>query len=271
MAAQHGRELGVGDVLEGDIEVLADLGLGGHHLDDILGEGGRIGVVEADPLDAVDAAQPPQQFGQHAFAVEVETVVGGVLRDDDQFAHAPLSQFAGLLLELLHRHRDVRSADERNGAVAALPVAPLGDLQIGIMLRGSQVAFGGQCRILRGAQRAHDAVPRAGSEVFVDLGDLVPQLVGVALRQAADDEQLFDASGLFGLCGAQDHLDGFLLGVADESAGVDDDHFGIRAVAVEEDFVAGGRQPGHEVFAVDGVLRAAERDDVNFFHVRTMR
>ena len=69
------------------------------------------------------------------------------------------------------------------------------------MFRGGQAAVGGQCRVFRGAEGADDAVPRAGSEVFVDLGDLRAQLVGIALREATDDEQPLDFSRLLGRCG----------------------------------------------------------------------
>ena len=267
----HGRELGVGDVLERDVEVFADLGLGGHRLDHVLGEGGRIGVVEAHPLDAVDAAQAAQQLGEHAAAVEVEAVVGGVLGDDDQLAHARGGQLARLLLQRLHRHRDVGPADERDGAVAATPVAPLGDLQIGVVAGRGEVALGRQSLSAGGAQRAGDALQIAGAEVVVDLGNLGPQLVGVALREAADDEQALDLPGRLGRRGAQDHIDRLLLGVADEAAGVDDHHLGVGAVAVERHAVAGRREARHQVLRVDRILRAAERDDVNFFHRRRVR
>ncbi len=72
VAPLHGRELGVGDVLERNVEVLADFGLRGHDLDHLVGECRGVGVVQAYPLDASDAAQPAKQFGQHPSAVEVE-------------------------------------------------------------------------------------------------------------------------------------------------------------------------------------------------------
>ena len=271
VTAVHGRELGVGNVLERNVEVFADFRFRGHHFDHLVGESGGVGVVEAYPRDAVDEAQAAQQLGQHPPSVEVDAVIGRVLRDDHQFPNSLCGEFAGLLLQLLHRDGDVAAADERNGAVAAFPVAALRDFQIGVVLRGGQAAFGGQRRVLRGPQCADDAVPCAGAEVFVHLGNLGPQFVGVAFREASHDEQPFDLPGLLGRRRAQNHVDRLLLGVADESAGVDHHHFGIGAVAVEEDFVPGGREPRHQVLRIDGVLRTAERDDVNFFHLRTAR
>ena len=227
--------------------------------------------MEPDPFDAVDAAQAAQQLGEHPPAVEVDAVVGRVLRNDHQLPDALRGQFAGLFLQLLHRDGDVAAADERDGAVAALPVAAFGNLQVGIVLRGRQAAFGGQRRVLRGPQCTNDAVPRARSEIVVHLGNLGSQFVGVAFREASHDEQPFDLPGLLGRRGAQNHVYRLLLGVADESAGVDHHDLGVGAVAVEEDLVPGGREPCHQMLAVDGVLRASERYDVNFFHGRTTR
>ena len=268
VAAVHGRKLGVGDMLEGDVEVFADLGFGSHHLDHVVGEGRRVGVVEADPRDPLDAAEAAQQLAEHAAPVEVDAVVGRILGDDDQLAHAGRGELPGFGFELLHRNRDVRPADERNGAVAALPVAALRDLQVGVVPGRRQQTLGLQRGILRGPQGVDDALPGAGAEVVVHLGNFGAQLVGIALREAADDEQMFDLSGALGRCGAQDHFDRLLLGVADEAAGVDDHGLGVRAVAVENDGIARGGQAGHQVLGIHGVLRTAEGDDVNLSHRR---
>ena len=171
-----------------------------------------------------------------------------------------------LLQQLLHRHRDVRAADERNGAVAAAPVAPLRNLEVGVVARRGQVTLGGQLLPLGGAQRAGDARPVAGAEEVVDLGQLGPQLVGVALREAADDEEPLDFARLLGRRRTEYHVDGLLLGVADESAGVDDHDLGVGPVAVEDHFVARRLEAGHQMFAVNRIFRTAERDDVDFAH-----
>ena len=256
-------------MLERNVEVFADFRLRDHCFDHFVGKGRRIGVVEPNPCNAVNAAQPVEQFAQPSFAVKVDPVVGRVLCDDDQLLDPCGGQFAGLLLQLLHRHRYMAAADERDGAIAAHPVAALRNFQIGIVARGGQMPFGRQCGVLRGTQRPDDAVPVAGAEIVVDLRNFGAQVIGITFRQTADNEQPFDFSGLLGRCRPQDHLDGLLFGIADESAGIDYHDCGVRAVAVEVHLVTGGCQTGHEVFAVDRVFRAAEGDDVNFFHGRT--
>ena len=68
----------------------------GQRLDQLVGEVLGVGVQHADPLDAVDLVQFAEQFGEPRPAVQVHAVVGRVLGDDDQFAHAVGGQFAGL-------------------------------------------------------------------------------------------------------------------------------------------------------------------------------
>jgi hypothetical protein len=134
------------------------------------------------------------------------------------------------------------------------------------VVRRGQRALRGQRRLLRGAQRADDAAEVAGAEVFVDFGNLRTQLLGIALREAADDEEPFDAARRFRGGGPEDQVDRLLLRIADEAAGVDDDHLRVGAVAVEDHAVAGRLEACHEVFAVHGVLRTAEGYDVDLFH-----
>ncbi len=130
---------------------------------------------------------------------------------------------------------------------------------------------GRQLRIFGSAQRADDAVPVAGAEIVVRFGDFGPQFIRVAFRKTAYDEQPLDAARFLGFRGAEYHVDGFLFGVADESAGVDYHRLGVRSVAVPEYFVARRRQPRHQMFAVDRVLGAAKSDNINLFHGRTER
>ena len=228
VAALHGFQLVVGDVLERDVEVFAYLGLAGHHFDHLVGKGRRVGVVEADPADAVDPAQGLEQLGQSSASVEVESVVGGILRNDDQFADAPICQFAGLLQQRLHRNRDVRPPDQRDCAVAAPPVAPFGDLQIGIVFRRRELALRSQGRVGGSLQGADNVVPVVHTEEFVHFGQLRSQLLGIALAQTAHYEETLDLARLLGRCRPQDHVDRLLLGVADESTGVD--HHNLASV-----------------------------------------
>ncbi len=81
-AALHGTEDAGVDVLEWDVDVVADIGVAAHDLDGVDGEGGGVGVVETNPLGTALGGEAFEQLAEHTFAVEVESVVGGVLTDD---------------------------------------------------------------------------------------------------------------------------------------------------------------------------------------------
>jgi hypothetical protein len=74
-----------------------------------------------------------------------------------------------------------------------------------------------------------DGFELAGADYGVDFGDVLLDLVAVALDEAAgDDEALgFAAVGDLVLHHLEDGVDGLLLGGVDEAAGVDDEDFGV--------------------------------------------
>ena len=100
---------------------------------------------------------------------------------------------------------------------------------------------------------------------FVYLGHLLGKLFLVALNEAAaDDETGLVVATLFSGNLAEDGVDALLFGVADESAGVNDDRVAVVALAVKVYGMSLSLELSSEVFAVDGVLGAPQGDDVDF-------
>ena len=97
------------------------------------------------------------------------------------------------------------------------------------------------------------------SEEQVDFGDLLLELLLVALDQAADRNDGLHAADPLELRRFQDGLDGFPLCRVDEPARVDEDHVGVGEVGRHDRAVAD--ELAHEPLGVDGRLIAAERDD----------
>ena len=105
----------------------------------------------------------------------------------------------------------------------------------------------------------------------VDFGHLGLQLVAVTLDEAAhgDEGAAAAVAGVsavetaLGLNLLEEDVDGLLLGVADEAAGVDDDDVAVIARAVEVDLVACMGEVSGDVLGVDGVLAASEGDDID--------
>mmetsp|Transcript_53216 Transcript_53216/g.168979 ORF Transcript_53216/g.168979 Transcript_53216/m.168979 type:complete len:218 (-) Transcript_53216:706-1359(-) len=87
--AVHGEEGDVGDVLQGDVDVLHHLGHLGDGLDQLLAEVRGVGVEDADPFDALDLVKLPQQLREPPpIRLDVHAVLVGVLRDQVELLHA---------------------------------------------------------------------------------------------------------------------------------------------------------------------------------------
>ena len=89
--------------------------------------------MQAYPLELLDGAEALQQLAKLALAVDVDTIVGGILCDDHNLAYALCYECLSLGDECLHGYRLVAATNERYGAVAAHPVATLRNLEVGVV------------------------------------------------------------------------------------------------------------------------------------------
>ena len=137
-AALHGAEDAAVDVLQGDVDVVADVGVAHDGVDGVLGEGGGVGVVEAYPRGSAFGGEAFEQFAQGAAVVEVETIPCGVLADDQQLLDAAGDEGFGLGDDVVDGARAVGAADEGYGAVGAAAVASLGNLEVGVVGWGGE-------------------------------------------------------------------------------------------------------------------------------------
>ena len=199
---------GVG-VLQRHIQVGQDLRVGGHHLDQPVGDVAGVGVHDADPIDLRGGLRPgcSSRCGQPIFHAQVVAVIGGILGDQDHLAHAHVLQAAGLGQDRLHRAADGGAFDQRDGAEGARAAAAIGDLQIGAgalhgdalraMLvgahRGSIRAGGraaaGACARAELLDHVDNIHPAAGAQDAVDARHLAGNFSAVALGQAAGGDQ----------------------------------------------------------------------------------
>ena len=129
-------------------------------------------------------------------------------------------------------------------------------------LAGDQIERRGDFRHRPGQHFPHD-FGKTGDLVQTDqrihLGDFLPQLVVVALGQAAADDdflpRIFPHAAVMHF---EDGVDRFFLGRVDEPAGVDDEHIGLGRFAGDLELPAGGAAE-HDL-GINKVLRAAEAD-----------
>ena len=198
---------------------------------------------------------------------QVVAVRGQVLRDqvqlDGAFAHQPL-RFDH---DVVDRPAPLQPAQRRDDAEGALVVAALGDLHVGRPARHrvaarrfgvrDVVGVGYDRPIAFALENLGNARISAGADEVIDLRHLLLEDIGVALREAAGDNQRFAAAGFFELGVLEDGVDRFLLGLTDEGAGVDQDDLGLFRLL--DDRVAVVEQAAEHDLAVHPVLRAAER------------
>ena len=77
---------------------------------------------------------------------------------------------------------------------------------------------------------------------------------------------MLDISRLLCCYGFQDKLDALLLCITDEAAGIYHHHIGIQAIIIGSELIPRRLKLRHQMLAINGILRASQCYDVDFFH-----
>ena len=221
------------------------------------------------------------QLGQGVAAVEVLAVAGGVLCHQGQLLDAQSVHILGLGDHVLHGAGAELTADGGDGAVGTAVVTALGDLEVGgvigggqhavtaqadgvLVLEGAVLLLGGEVLLLAlllyGLDSLHDVVDTAHAQEGVHLGELLENLLAVALGETARDDDTLEGAVLLEPGLVQDVVDGLLLGALDEGAGgIDDDD--VRVDILRGELVARGHHLVEHDLGVQLVLGTAEGDE----------
>ena len=90
--AAHVGQHAVGYVLQGDVEIFADIIPAGHHVEYIHREIGWVGVMQPYALHAVDVGQAVDELRQAVSAIKVKPIARQVLGYDVEFPDPFLRQ-----------------------------------------------------------------------------------------------------------------------------------------------------------------------------------
>ena len=96
----------------------------------------------------------------------------------------------------------------------------------------------------------------------VHLGQFLRQFLEIALREATHHDELAKHSLLLAPGQFQNHVDAFLLCVADEAAGIYDSYLALGVFGIMRHHEAVQLQLTDELLAVNKVLAATEGDNV---------
>ena len=247
-----------------------------HGADGLLGEVLGVGRGEADALDA-GLPDGAQQLGEARLPVDVAAIGVYVLPQERDLAHAVGHELLALGHDGLERAALLASADVRDDAVRAEVVAALHDGHPGVKaLRASAGKVGGEAAALlagvhlddgavvgkRLGEKLGQARERRGAEDDVRRGDVLADLLAVALRDAAADGNDPAAAGRLG---SAHHGRGLaieaLVGVLTDAARHEDHDVSLVGL-IDADAAALVKKAAHALGVVQVHLAAKGLDDV---------
>ena len=281
------------NVLEGHVDVADHLRIAGDGGDHVVAPVSGMGVEQANPELARDGAERVEQGGQPGsprlvdrlartgfLLPEIHAVVGGVLADEVDLLHARGDETLDLPDHRLDGAAAVATAHPGDDAEGAGVIASLGDLHIG-GVRGGEADTG---RVVVGdvggspgdldkrlfpflieqpVKEGTGPLDLVEAHERVDLGKLRGKIGGIALREAAADDEFL--AGLRPVETAtvrlQDGPDALFLGGIDEAAGIHQNHVGF--VGLGGEFVTMTLGISKHDLRIDEVLGAAEADEAD--------
>ena len=114
------------------------------------------------------------------------------------------------------------------------------------MLRGSKMTFYLEIRMILLAKIGQKFLPVKFSIKLIDLRNLNLQVFHIAFRQAAHYIQLLQSSLFLSLTKLQNHVNGFLLRVANETTRIDNSYFALRILTIVSHFISASLQLLHQ-------------------------
>ena len=221
--------------------------------------------MQTDPLDALDRRQLPAQPREAAFAVEVSAVARQLLGNDLKFLDALCHQALHFRHNVLDAAALLLACNNGDGAIGTVAVAALAYFEVGIMGGCGDPTFTGGFLVIGSSEVGDYLLPVELPIKLVHLGQFRLQFLEVALRKATHHDELPQFALLLPLGKPENHVDAFLLRVADETASVHDGNVPRRLLGIVRHAEAVKLQLADELLAVNEVLAATEGNKVDSF------
>ena len=149
------------------------------------------------------------------------------------------------------------SRNDGNSTIRTFTVTPFGYLQIGIMLGSGQCALYVQLVMIGLSQILQQLSPIEFTIEFIHLGNFNGQFLQITFRKATHYIKLLQVSFLLGLRKFQNHINGFLLGVTDETASIDYGNLSLRSFRIMCHMESHFLQLTHQMFRIHQVFRTS--------------
>ena len=251
---------------------MAELRLFFHDLYQLVVDFLGIAVQNAYPVQSVDSAKLPNQFGQCLLSIDIRSVYGRLLRNDYQFFYTFRRQRFRFLYQAFHRNAPVTAAHPRNNTVCAMFVTAFRNFQISVMTsrrknplriskRGS-VGFPVMIFFFsfkKFVQRPGYLIDCRYADNDIDFRNLLLNLFPVTLCKASGRNERPDVSVLPQLRHFQNRIDTLLLRIIDKAACIDYDNVRFRFV-VRKAITLFGQKTEHPL-RIDQIFIAPKRDE----------
>ena len=138
--SMHSVEHIVADVLQSNIEVVADILFLSHHFQQFPREVCWVGIMQSDPLHAFYVSHFLHEFGDMLFSVNIHPIVGQLLCNNLKLLHALFYEIFHLVEYFLNRSAFMSSRDNGDGAVCTVSITSLSYFQIRIVFGSSKMS-----------------------------------------------------------------------------------------------------------------------------------
>ena len=127
-------------MLQGDIQIFADVLVTTNHFQQIDREIIRVRIMQANPFHPFNLSHSVNQFSNTLLAIQVNAIECQFLGNNLELLHAFMNKTLHFPQNILHGSAHMLSRNDRYGAIGAFPVASFRDFDIRIVGRSCHCA-----------------------------------------------------------------------------------------------------------------------------------